>query len=75
MKLTLRYKKIRLFFALPLSLGLSIARAATKNSPASKLFRGGYGSALKQELKKYKKSRLKLLDLEAENGLKINLRL
>ena len=75
MKLTLRYKKMRLFIALPLSLGLSIARAATKRTPASELFCGEHGRALKRELKKYKKSRLLLLSLEAENGLKIVLRL
>ena len=75
MKLTLRYGKLRLFLFAPLALGLTIARAATKNTPASELFRGERGKALKRELKKFKKSRLKLLELESESGLKIVLRL
>ena len=75
MKFTLHYKKLRLTLFAPLSLGLTIARAATKNTPASDLFRGECGRALKQELRRFKKDRLKLLDLEAESGLKIALRL
>ena len=75
MKLTVKYKRLRIHLLLSISFGLMIVRAATRNTPAATLFQDT--TLLKRELRKTKKKfpKLELVHLETENGIKVSLHL
>ena len=72
MKLSVKYKLLYLALPVPVSLALRIARTASKGAMTKET-----AKAIKASLKQTKKDygRLEIVNIEAENGFKLRIRL